>query len=271
MKNLTRALRVYLFGLRLGLRIIAAGLLLEGIKILMSPVGYWRFLPNAFTLEEFQQKDRACVLDLGSPKLLSLFLASHDTAEIHATDLDDEKIFSRWKRIADVCGLKNYHVKYEDGRRLSYPDEYFDLVYSISVIEHIPGNGDIQALAEFRRVLKPNGVAVVEVPYRRTYEETLLPYDSKGAPLAEPQFYERHYDAQQLTRRLLTAGLEVKKKMILGEWLPIDPWIATHRLPRLLRILLLPIEPFLAALNYWSRNDDARGRPLGALIVYRKL
>src|SRR5712672_1505395 len=76
MKTLARAFRVYLFGLRLALRVIAAGLFLEGIKILMTPVGYWRFLPDAFALEEFQQKRQPRVLDLGSPKLLSLYLAS---------------------------------------------------------------------------------------------------------------------------------------------------------------------------------------------------
>jgi len=89
-------------------------------------------------------------------------------------------------------------------------------------------------------------------------------------PLAVPEFYERHYDAEQVKQRLQGTGLEVTKKMILGEWLPIDPWIARDRLPRLLRIMILPLEPFLAALNYWARKDDTRGRPLAALLVYRK-
>ncbi len=272
MKLLANCLRIYVFALVLGLRMIVAGHLIEGIKLLITPVGYWRFLPNGYTLQEFLRQPSPKVLDLGSPKLLSLYLASQKAAEVRATDLEDEKIFSRWKCTADAIALQNYHVEYQDGRRLNYPDSSFDLIYSISVIEHIPEHGDMETLAEFRRVLKPNGVAVIEVPYRRKYEEIFLPYDSKGAPLPSPRFYERHYDADELTRRLAnTQGLEVEKKLILGEWLAIDPWIATDRLPRPLRIGILPFEPLLAALNYWARNDDRHGRPLAALMIYRKI
>ena len=264
------AFRVYLFALSCGLRAIRAGLFVEGLKLLMSPVGYWRFLPNAFVLEEFLSRQNPRVLDASSPKLLSLMLSSKTSGEVHATDLDDEKIVTRWERLARAIGLKNYVVKYEDARRMSYPDESFDLVYSISVIEHIPGDGDSKALAEFRRVLKPEGVLVVEVPYRRRREELFAEYDSKGAPLAQPQFYERHYDAEWLKERLEVEGLQVEKRLILGESLPVDPWIATTRLPRLLRIAILPFEPLLAAVNYWARPDDDSGRPLAALIVYKK-
>ena len=179
MKPRANAFRTYFFALGLAFRMIAAGHLLEGIRLLVAPVGYWRFLPAAYTLQEFLRQAPPRVLDVGSPKLLSLLLASKNGTEVHATDLNDEKIFSRWKRNADAIGLQNYHVEYQDGRRLSYPDSSFDLIYSISVIEHIPENGDVAALTEFRRVLKPNGTLVIEVPYRRKYEEIFLPYDSK--------------------------------------------------------------------------------------------
>jgi len=272
MKPRANAFRTYFFALGLAFRMIAAGHLLEGIRLLVAPVGYWRFLPSAYTLQEFLRQGFPRVLDVGSPKLLSLLLASKNGTEVHATDLNDEKIFSRWKRNAEAIGLQNYHVEYQDGRRLSYPDSSFDLIYSISVIEHIPENGDVAALAEFRRVLKPNGTLVIEVPYRRKYEEIFLRYDSKGAPLDKPQFYERHYDADQLAQRLASIeGLKLDKRLILGEWLPIDPWIATDRLPRPVRIGILPLEPLLAAVNYWARSDDQCGRPLAALMIYRKV
>jgi SAM-dependent methyltransferase len=211
------------------------------------------------------------VLDASSPKLPSLILATKTSGKVYATDLNDEKIFSRWQRFARVLRLSNYIVEYQDARKLTYPDNFFDFVYSISVIEHIPGNGDKEALENFRRVLKPGGVLIVEVPYRREHAEILAHYDSKGDPIAEPQFYERYYDAGWLEERLTLSGLKIEQSVILGEWAPIDPWIATSRLPRLLRILILPFEPFLAALNYWARTTDASGHPLAALRVYRKV
>lgn len=270
MNMMKNAFRVYLFALSCGLRAVAAGLFLEGLKLLVAPVGYWRFLPNAYVLEEFSKKKNPRVLDASSPKLVSLMLAGLTEGEVYATDLDDEKIMTRWKRLAEAAGRKNYVVEYQDARRLKYPDEFFDMVYSISVIEHIPGEGDAEALAEFRRVLKTDGVLVVEVPYRREREEMFARYDSKGAPLAEPRFYERHYDAGWLAERLEIDGLKLERKLILGESLPLDSWISADQLPRPLRVAILPFEPLLAAVNYWSRKDDRRGRPLAALLVYRK-
>src|SRR5207249_2592525 len=211
------ALRLYVFALAIGLRIIMRGMLVEGIKLLISPVGYWRLMPNAFTYQEFLRLKNPRILDVGSPKLPSVFFATRTSQEVHATDLDDEKIFSRWKAVAEAIGLPNYFVEYQDARRLTYPDESFDFVYSISVIEHIPDDGDAISLREFRRVLKPGGTLVVQVPYRREREDIRLPFDSKGKPLPEPRFYERHYDMLRLNERLETEGMRLTKKVIMGE------------------------------------------------------
>lgn len=187
-----------------------------------------------------------------------------------AIDLDDTNLLQRWVPTAQRLGLSNYHAEFQDARHLNFPDASFDYVYSISVIEHIPENGDSEALREFRRVLKPGGLAVVEVPFRRAHEDVYQSYDSKGAPLEHPRFYERYYDLATLTQRLTVPGLTVEYKRILGEWMPIDPWIAMPRLPRLLRVALLPLEPLLAILNMWVREANGAGRPLGATLVYRK-
>ena len=204
--------------------------------------------------------------------MLSILLARHTKGQVLATDLDDPAIFDRWERTAKTLGLSAYRSEFRDARNLKYAENTFDLVYSISVIEHIPGDGDIEALREIARVLKPNGVAVIEVPYRRKYEIIHQKYSSRGAALDVPQFYERHYDREQLQRRLIQGAedLVAKQVFIAGEWLPLDPLIADDRLPRILRMPLLPLEPLFAAVNYWQRADDRHGRPLAALIVYTK-
>jgi len=268
MPLLGHAISVHLSALRIGIVTLFRGRWREGLKQLIAPVGYWRLWPNAVILSEFEKYRPARILDVSSPKLPSLILG--DRAEVWATDLDDPQLTSRWKATADAIGRTNYHVQFENACSLSFPSASFDMVYSISVIEHIPGQGDTAALVEFERVLNPGGIVIVEVPFRHTREEIMQHYDSKGFKLESPRFYERYYDNESLVGRLHAPGLVVDQRWILGEWLPIDPWIATPRLPRPLRLLLLPLEPLLALVNYWMRMDDSAGRPLAALLVFRK-
>ena len=49
-----------------------------------------------------------------------------------------------------------------DVTRIQFPDHTFDVVYCSHVLEHVPN--DQQALAEMRRVLRPDGWAVLLVP-----------------------------------------------------------------------------------------------------------
>lgn len=51
--------------------------------------------------------------------------------------------------VADVCNTP-------------FPDRYFDFVYSIEVIEHIPDAASM--LSEMHRVLKPGGYAYIQTP-----------------------------------------------------------------------------------------------------------
>ena len=264
--------RLWIETIGIGLKLLLRGEWSDASKVLVAPIGYWRCLPFAATKEAFDRLSAPTVLDIGSPKMLSLLLAKHTTNPVFATDLDDPALYARWEPTAKSVGLTNYRAEFQDARSLKYLDASFDLVYSISVIEHIPDDGDAAALREIARVLKPGGIAVIEVPYRRKFETIYRKYSSRGAPLEEPEFYERRYDRIELQRRLLSGvdGLRVKQLSILGEHLPIDPWIATERLPKVIRYLLLPLEPLFAAMNYWQRPDDVQGRPLAALIVYDK-
>lgn len=56
-----------------------------------------------------------------------------------------------------------------DIRKLPFPDASFDLVVCFEVIEHIEGRE--QALAEFARVLEPDGVLVISSPNNDVYGE----------------------------------------------------------------------------------------------------
>jgi SAM-dependent methyltransferase len=257
-------MRIYLFGLLCGVRCLLRGALGQGLKFLIAPVGYWRLVPFTLLEREFHACRAKRVLDVSSPKLMSLRFAALG-AQVVATDLDDPAIFRRWLPAAKTLKLDKYSAAFADACRLPYMENSFDLAYSISVVEHIPGDGDAVAVREMLRVVRPGGRVIIEVPFRLQSREIFRSHDSKGAPVPEPMFYERWYDWKMVEERLTGQGR--CSATALGETLPIDPWISgERRLPRIARLLLLPLEPLFALCNY----GRSRRRPLAMYLVFQK-
>ena len=50
----------------------------------------------------------------------------------------------------------------DDPKRLPYENEYFDIVFSVGVLEHVreTGGNEINSLIEIKRVLKPGGIFI---------------------------------------------------------------------------------------------------------------
>src|SRR5439155_9591923 len=99
-------------------------------------------------------------LDLASPKLLAVALARAGV-EIVSVDQFASEI-ETWKRLAREPRLR---FEVADGRALPFADGSFDHAYSISVLEHIPGEGAAAALRELARVVRPGGRIAVTLPY----------------------------------------------------------------------------------------------------------
>jgi ubiquinone/menaquinone biosynthesis C-methylase UbiE len=114
--------------------------------------------------------------------------------------LDDPKTKTQDKSFTSNDG--SFSIIVSDARKINFPDSSFDAVSCISVIEHIPNNGDLLAIKEIARVLKPKGRAFISVPYGQKYEE--------GKTLGG--HFERRYDYEALNARLIQpSGLKLKK------------------------------------------------------------
>jgi SAM-dependent methyltransferase len=148
------------------------------------------------------------ILDLASPKLLALWLAEKAAADVVATDIWDVEVAS-WKRLvraADPRGRRFGRLSLEvaDAKALPYPPGRFDAAYSVSVLEHIPGDGDTQAMAELERVLRPGGTLALTFPFRERFEEEFVRHDLYGQRYeGEPIFFQRHYSLDAVHDRLL--------------------------------------------------------------------
>jgi SAM-dependent methyltransferase len=206
--------RYYRFGLKLGISNLFENRLALGLKKtvgkIAQPVNSFTRFPEYFFMERSmrEQLTQGCrVLDVGSPKLFGFYLACHYPIELHLTDISQDDIAEYellWRSVRHPMGTVSFAV--QDARRLSYPGNHFDMVYSMSVVEHIEGpEGDREAIGEMLRVLKPGGRMAVSVPAGSHYTEQYR-IGLKSAAIRTPghdqHFFQRIYDSRALRHRL---------------------------------------------------------------------
>lgn len=109
-------------------------------------------------------------------------------------DMSDEAIGYCKKR-----GLNN--IKKDSIENLSFKENTFDLVTSIDVIYHKEVKSDSKALQEINRVLKKNGLAVIQVA---AYNFMFSNHDRFVHT-------ERRYTKKELVKKLEQAGFKIEK------------------------------------------------------------
>ncbi|MBU0879217.1 MAG: class I SAM-dependent methyltransferase [Patescibacteria group bacterium] len=104
------------------------------------------------------------ILDVGSTASNMLYDFLPKEVEINSIDLNPKEITN-----------KNIRFSIGDIRQTIYPENNFDVITCISTLEHIgvagrynsddDQNGDVKAMSEMKRILKPNGFLLITVPY----------------------------------------------------------------------------------------------------------
>ncbi|MEX2195747.1 MAG: glycosyltransferase [Thermoleophilaceae bacterium] len=195
--------RLWRHSYRLGLRWLARGARngwkgrRVGLQRLLVPLDPWRYWELGRVAE--RHFHGAC-LDVSSPKLLMSLLQHERRGDWTGIDLFAEEI-DNWRHVDPALRLG-----VEDALALPYASESFDNCVCISVIEHIPGDGDARAMEEMWRVLKPGGVlhltTNVALEPRDVFKDRPL-YGDAGETGTEKVFFERQYSARTLEERLL--------------------------------------------------------------------
>jgi SAM-dependent methyltransferase len=154
------------------------------------------------------------VLDIGSPKLLSLSLAVNmQSVIVHSIDILQAEADEAMEN-ASRLRCENLVPGVQDARCLGYADNSFDLIVSLSVFEHIAPEmgGEVPASRELGRILAPKGIAVLTVPFSRTYfaEYRVGQIYERASSHEEPIFFQRFYDYDLLMRNIVQAsGLDL--------------------------------------------------------------
>lgn len=256
MKNV---LKLYKFGVGVGVSAISSGVSLmpRVFEMIWSPMNYWRCIETPLILNNLHIDEGDKILDSGSPKLLSLYIGKVLGNPIVASDVNPyfKEYCSNFAKVLKIT--KNYTTRIIDACSISDSENEYDKIYSLSVIEHIPSDGDVRAMKEYSRVLKNNGLLLLTLPYSHTYKEEYRKpkkfYYSNNKGLQKNQgkvFYQRVYDEKSLNERILKpSNLEIIKKEYVGERLIFRNRLLSH--------ILGPLNILFSLVNHIGPVDNA--------------
>jgi len=194
------------FGRSMGAQLLLTGSRI-GLDCLLHPVSIVRYFEFEFALSCLPQVLGHC-LDVSSPRLFSLYVASKMApASVTMINPDAEDI-SRSMKIASKLGLRKIRGECSGVESLSHYDDTYDIIWSISVIEHISGDHDDRhAMKHMYDSLNSGGRLILTVPVDRKFWNEYRDRTYYGTqPEQNVQsrfFFQRFYDRAAISERLL--------------------------------------------------------------------
>lgn len=188
-------------GLRLLLR---KGDLVGGYGLIVAPLDSVRYFEFDFMWRMVKKMNIRSYLDVSSPRLLPLMVAGRagdlmvDLINPDRNDLPATIALASAFGAADKCRFHACLIE-----EASLEPNSFDLITSMSVIEHIPD--DKGAIQKMWNLLKPGGVLMISVPcaakaseeYTNLNDYELIDTDENGFV-----FWQRYYDEELIQQNI---------------------------------------------------------------------
>ena len=228
---------------------------------------YWEIAMSVRALRDHGAlRPDAVLLGVGAGTEVTLFYLTNHARQVFATDLYlDSGVWGKYapgfmliepERVAPYpFERQRLVVQHMDGRRLEYPDDTFDGIFSSGSIEHFGDFTDVaHAAYEMGRVLKPGGVATLSTEYllrgrrngsgwnglRFFSRENLLRYvvEASGLELVDeldtrvsPETMKSAYKSSTFARDLRKQASRQGKYPRVGEvvWSRYPHLVLTHR------------------------------------------
>lgn len=128
-------------------------------------------------------------------------------AELHGLDISDEMVRIGSEQLADFSNVR-LHVL--EASSLPFPDNSFDLVYSIHVFQHMPKEAFRTLIPEVARILKPGGTFLFHLTYPYTFRRQVQALLGMDKPRTDT-YRRRFYSFGRLRRLLGASGLEISR------------------------------------------------------------
>lgn len=121
------------------------------------------------------------LLETGTGSGIFLPELSCHCEKLYASDI--HPYFDNIENLLKQYNVKNFEVKSQSIEKTDYPDNYFDAIVAVSVLEFV---NDLQAaIKEIKRILKEDGVFITICPMNSKVLDTILSLYSKKTPKEE--------------------------------------------------------------------------------------
>lgn len=144
------------------------------------------------------------VLDAGAGKSLMPHLLSNEKRRIIALDIDDGSFYPMYSLNSwyqNINNLTDSRINFVHGdlMKTDFSNDYFDFVYSLSVLEHL--SDPLSGLIELWRILKPGGVIAITIDlsldnsrgmYNQDYNDIKTFFTNNAIPLYPEIISSKH-------------------------------------------------------------------------------
>jgi SAM-dependent methyltransferase len=171
-------------------------------------------LPTLATELLRRRAEPLAYLDVGSgDSVLPAFIATHSAYRVTVVDkfewVQAQVRYLQRLGQSDRLSDGRFAVRQEDFvADTALPPGSFDLISALSVVEHMDGDGDAQAVRKIFALLKPGGRFLMSSPYNHQHaQDFFVPHGVYGAqPGGHGAFFQRHYSADTLRQRIIDAA-----------------------------------------------------------------
>lgn len=168
-------------------------------KIAGLDTAYCFIYPSAANY--LKTRDGMDVLDIGSLKTCFPQYIANKGGMVTIIDIDERvKIQSKYSK--KLHQSDKVRIVLGNACKLPFNDSSFDAISCISVLQHIPHEGDISAMKEIARVLRAGGRVFISLSYNQIFSVKKF---------IGRRWIHRYYDYNSLNKRLIEpSGLKVK-------------------------------------------------------------
>jgi SAM-dependent methyltransferase len=164
-------------------------------------------LGHAMVVHHASRAHPTRILEVGHGARSMTFDVLHESAEcwgLDGPDVDGTVSATQLEKFRQAYPGVTFREGYL-GEGVDLPDHYFDLVYSVSVIEHIPTAGQRSFHEELFRVLKPGGVQLhsYDTPFAGNVASMHEAVEAAGFAWLEPRVDPHTFWTSEEFRRAL--------------------------------------------------------------------